>query len=204
MSLPVAALAVLTLAGCVPESYPEIPRFAESGGQTQAELDAKLATIPGLVFTDASGSKPNVKGNTGYGYDIELDASYQIADAPGLIDFLVVSAWSVRDGYMPNTTVNIAIDGGPLPSDKIDTVEAAEVAGWVPEGSQSHRIGDDGGSDPEFDNGWNDVDIWLATEYSSDRAEERGADVNRDRLGEWPGTAVDPPAGLVVPREPAQ
>jgi hypothetical protein len=204
MSLPVAALAVLALSGCLPEPYPEIPRFAESGGQTQAELDATLATITGLVFTNASGSKPNAKGNTGYGFDIELDPDYEIANAPGLIDFLVVSAWSVRDGYMPNTTINIALDGGPLPSDKIDVVEAAEVAGWVPEGSQSHRIGDDGGSDPEFDNGWNDVDIWLAIDYSSDRAEDRGADVNRDRLGDWPGSAIDPPVGLVVLREPEQ
>jgi len=197
--------AVLLLAGCSLEPYPEIPRFAESGGQTQDELDARLAGIPGLVFTTAAGSEPNAKGNTGYGYDLVLDPAYEIADAPALVDFLVESAWSVRDGYMPNTTVAIRLDAGPLPTDKIDIVAAAEVAGWVPVGSQSHRIGEDGGSLPEYDNGSTSVDIWLALESISEkRAVQRGSIANRDRLGDWPGDAVEAPAGMVVPRAAAQ
>jgi len=199
-----AALAVFVLSGCVPDPNAETPSFAESGGQTQAELDATLATIDGLVVSNASGSEPNAKGNTGYGYDIALDAGYEIADVPGLIDFLVDSAWSVRDGYMPNTTVRISLDAGPLPDDKIDVVDAAETAGWVPEGSQSHGIGDDGGSMPEYDNGSTSVDIWLAIENSSDRADERGAFVNRDRLGDWPGDPAELPQGLIVPRVSAE
>jgi hypothetical protein len=197
----IAVLAVLlSLVGCSAQPYPEIPRFADSGGQTQSELDARLAAIPGLVFTNASGSEPNVKGATGYGFDVELSPGYEIADAPALVDFLVASAWSVRDGYMPNTTVAIRLDAGALPSDKIDIVAAAEKAGWVPVGSQSHRIGDDGGSSPEFDNGSSSVDVWLALDGLSEaRAEERGSPANRERLGDWPGPAVEPPPGMVVP-----
>ena len=200
----VAVSAVVALAGCSSEAYPEIPRFATSGGQTQEELDARLATIPGLVFTDASGSEPNLKGATGYSFDLQLDPAYEIADLPGLIEFLVASAWSVRDGYMPNTTVEIGLDAGPLPSDKIDIVAAAEVAGWVPVGSQAHRFGDDASS-PEFDNGSSSVSVWLDTgSLSAERAEQRGATANRTRLGDWPGDAVEPPAGAVVPRAAAQ
>ena len=205
LSVIAAIVAVVAFSGCTANAYPEIPRFAKSGGQTQAELDRTLAKIPGLVFTEAEGSEPNVKGNTGYGYDIALDPGYMIADVPALIDFLVASAWSVRDGYMPNTTIEIKLNAGPLPSDKIDVVEAAEVAGWVPVNSQSHRIGDDGGSSPEFDNGSSRVGVWIDSEtVSARRAATRGSIVNRKRLGEWPGPAAVVPDGMVVPREITQ
>lgn len=200
-SAVLAVSAVVALAGCSLEAYPEIPRFAKSGGQTQAELDAKLATIAGLVFTNASGSEPSMKGATGYGFDIELDPAYEIADLPGLIDFLAVSAWSVRDGYMPNATIAIGLDAGPELSDKMDIVAAAEIAGWVPVGSQTHYFGEDGGSSPELGNGWSSVEIELAIDgVSEELAEKRGAPANRERLGDWPGNAVEPPVGLVVPR----
>lgn len=205
LSVVAAIVAVVALSGCTSNAYPEIPRFAKSGGQTQAELDRTLATIPGLVFTKAEGSQPNAKGNTGYEYDIALDPGYMIADVPALIDFLVASAWSVRDGYMPNTTIEIKLDAGLLPSDKIDVVEAAEVAGWVPVDSQSHRIGDDGGSSPELDNGSSRVGVWVDSEtVSARRAAARGSIVNRKRLGEWPGPVAVVPDGLVVPRQITQ
>lgn len=197
----VGIIAAITLSGCTVQSYPEIPRFAESGGQTQDQLDASLESIPGLTVERATGSEPNTKGNTGYSFDLVLGSSHEIADAPALIDFLVESAWSVRDGYMPNTSVEIRLDAGPLPTDKVDIVAAAEQAGWVPVGSQAHRMTpDDGGSAPEFDNGTTSVTVWL----DSDRVrgdDKRGAVTNRERLGEWPGTAPKLPAGLTVPRD---
>jgi hypothetical protein len=196
----VGLAALLSLVGCSAPSSPDIPRFATSGGQTQAELEARLAGIPGLVFTDASGSEPNLKRATGYAFTVQVAPGYEIADAPALVDFLVRSAWSVRDGYMPNTTIAITVNAGALPSDKIDIVEAAEVAGWVPEGSQSHRFGADGGSSPEFDNGTSSVDIWLDIDTLSEkRAAQRGSTANRERLGDWPGDAAEPPTGMVVP-----
>jgi hypothetical protein len=84
-------------------------------------------------------------------------------------------------------------------------VKAAEVAGWVPVGSQSHRIGDDGGSSPEFDNGSTSVSVWLDIDtLSARRAASRGSTANRERLGEWPGPAVALPDGVVVPRKIVQ
>ena len=195
-------LATASLGGCSLQAYPEIPRFAESGGQTQADLDATLATIPGLTFTDASGSKPNAKGNTGYSFDMTLDPAYEIADAPALVDFLVLSAWSVRDGYMPNTTIEISLDGGPLATDKVNLVKAGEDSGWVPVGSQLDRMTPEtGGSAPEFANGYSNVSVWLTIDgVNPSTAEKRGATANRDRLGDWPGAAPELPTDIVVPR----
>jgi len=195
----VGLAALLSLVGCSVKPSPEIPRFAKSGGQTQAELDARLAAIPGLVFTEASGSEPNLKRATGYQFKVDVEPGYEIADAPALVDFLVLSAWSVRDGYMPNTTIDIGVNAGPLPSDKIDIVEAGEIAGWVPVGSQAHRFGEDASS-PEFDNGSSRVSVWIDIDTLSEKREkQRGTRANRERLGDWPGDPVDPPAGMVVP-----
>lgn len=188
----------VVLAGCSLTAYPEIPRDADSGGQTQDDLDETLADLTGLQVTHAAGSNPNAKGNTGYGFDLELDPGYQIVDAPGLVTFLVESAWSVRDGYLPNTTVEIRLDAGPLPSDKIDIVGAAEESGWVPVGSQSHRIGEDGGSMPEYDNGYSSVSVWLDSDSTSATVLKRGGVANRDRLGEWPGVVPEVPEGLTA------
>ncbi|MFZ4841259.1 hypothetical protein ACL9RE_02115 [Mycetocola saprophilus] len=186
----VILVAALSLTGCVPtaDPYPEIPRFAKSGGQTQAELDAKLSSIEGLRFTEAAGSKPNVKGNTGYGFRFELDPAYRITDPVALVDFLVESAWSVRDGYMPNTTVEFDFIG--VRSDQIDLLTVGEQAGWVPVGSQS-KFG-------VAENGYSSLSVWISNTGSRDS--ERGGVANRERLGKWPGDAPDVPKNLVVPR----
>ncbi|RLP82944.1 hypothetical protein D9V34_06765 [Mycetocola lacteus] len=191
-SLGVSAIlvAALSLTGCVPNAdpYPEIPRFAKSGGQTQAELDAKLSSLEGLNFTEAAGSKPNVKGNTGFGFRFEMDPAYRITDPVALVDFLVESAWSVRDGYMPNTTVAIRFTGDPL--DQIDLVTVGEDAGWVPPGAQT-KFGVD-------ESGHTSLNVWLTNTQARDS--EKGGPVNRERLGKWPGDAPDVPENLVVPR----
>ncbi|WP_147441631.1 hypothetical protein [Mycetocola lacteus] len=186
----VILVAALSLTGCVPTSnpYPEIPRFAKSGGQTQAELNAKLATIPGLKFQKSSGGKPNVKGNTGFTFHFELDSGYRIADPAGLVDYLSRSAWSVRDGYMPNSAIYIECLCNV--ADNLDLVVAGEDAGWVPKDSQLHR--------GPAENGYTDVNVWVSADNTS--SERRGAVANRERLGTWPGDAPAVPENLVVPR----
>ncbi|MFZ4841258.1 hypothetical protein [Mycetocola saprophilus] len=183
-------VAALSLTGCVPtaDPYPEIPRFAKSGGQTQAELDAKLATIPGLKFLKASGGKPNVKGNTGFTFDFELESGYRIADPGGLVDYLSRSAWSVRDGYMPNSVIYIQCLCNV--ADNLDLVVAGEDAGWVKKDSQTHR--------GPAENGYTEVSVWLLLNNSY--SEIWGSDENRERLGKWPGEAPAVPENLVVPR----
>ena len=194
-------VASLTLGGCSPQPVVEIPHDAASGGQTQSQLDETLSGIAGLEFTKAEGSRPNVARATGYTYELTLDPGYEIADAPALVDFLVLSAWSVRDGYQPNTTIEIRLDAGPSASDKIDIVAAAEESGWVPVGSQSHRIGEDGGSDPEFANGTTSVSIWLDNSNpDSPSTQKDGSVANRERLGEWPGDAPTLADDVVISR----
>lgn len=176
-------VALLILAGC---TFPEgVPRNAPSGGQTQAELDAKLATIPGLFFEKASGSTPNVKGNTGYGYRLTLDPDYRITDPEGLVDFLVRSAWSVRDGYQPNTEIKIALFG--VPEDNLNLGIVGEQSGWVPVGARS--IID------VADNGYTSATVSVNTRPGHYAAVGGGV-ANREELGPWPGDAPELPAGL--------
>lgn len=194
-------IAALALGGCTLQPAAEVPHDATSGGQTQAELDSTLSGINGIEFTKAEGSKPNAKRATGYTWELVLDPDFEIIDAPALVDFLVLSAWSVRDGYQPNTTIEIRLDAGPAASDKIDIVAAAEESGWVPVGSQSHRIGEDGGSDPEFANGTTSVSVWLDNSNpQSQSAQKDGSIANRERLGDWPGAAPTLPDNVVVRR----
>jgi len=166
-------------------------------------LDETLSTISGLHFSDASGSdRPNIKGSTGYSYAIALDPAYKVANAPALVDFLVESAWSVRDTYLPNIAVEFTFDGGPRPSDKVNLIEAAEVAGWVPVGSQAYRTTpQNGGSPPQFETGTSTLTVWLDnSDVSSKKADRTGAFANRKRLGEWPGNVPDLPTNMVVLR----
>lgn len=182
--LIVGALAVsLVLTGCTFEET--IPRNAPSGGQTQAELDAKLVTIPGLIFEKALGSKPNIKGNTGYGYRITLDPNYRITDPERLLDFLVESAWSVRDGYQPNTDVSISLFG--VPEDDLNLGIVGEQSGWVPVGGRTILDVADNGS----------TSVTVSVNARSGRyAESGGGAANLERLGPWPGDAPELPVGL--------
>lgn len=181
-------LAAVALSGCAASASPTDPPTAPSGGQSQSDLDATLAQIPGLTVTASSGAKPNIKGNSGYSYDLALDPQYRIADPEALVTFLVEAAWSVRDGAEPNTAIDVYLAG--VPADGVDLSLAAEGAGWVPPGSQTRGAAD---------NGFTSARIWLDTEGS--KAEARGAIANRERLGDWPGTVPALPADLTVPRE---
>lgn len=166
---------------------PDIPHDATSGGQTHAELLDTLEGVPGLQVEAARGGPPNVKGNTGFEYRLALAPGYRLADAGALVDYLVQAAWSVRDGWMPNTSVEIGIIG--LPDDGPDLVQAAVDGGWVPAGSQN--------SDGVV-GGFSHVTVWVQTEGS--RAEERGGPQNVRRLGTWPGEAPAFPDGAVEPQ----
>ena len=181
---------VLVVVGCAfPEPYPEIPRHAESGGQTQAELDAKLATIPGLIFEKAEGSEPNIKGNTGYGYRLTLDPDYRITDPERLVDFLVESAWSVRDGYQPNSTIRMTLFGAP--EDGLNLGVVGEQSGWVPIGARHIR--------DVADNGYTSVTVSVDPR-STRSAVAGGGAANRERLGLWPGDAPEVPSGVTERR----
>lgn len=196
-------LAAMVLAGCTATPDPKIPHDAEAGGQTQSQLDAELASIVGLTVTSAAGSRPNVKGNTGYAYALVIDPAYEVADVAGLVDFLVASAWSVREGYMPNSTIDISVSVGAEPTELVDLVDGAEQAGWVPEGSQPHGLDpSNGGSERQFNpGGTTKVTIWIDSQNVSDPSSDtRGAVANRERLGDWPGDVPELPAGLIVPR----
>jgi len=187
-----ALVGVLGLTGCVsvllPDPYPEIPRDAPSGGQTLEELHAKLESIDGLVVEEAAGSKPNIKGNTGFGYRLSLDPDYVVADGPALVDFLVESAWSVRDGYMPNTSIELSFLG--VPGDDFRIGQATIDAGWAPVGTLVRDL-------PS--NAWSDASVWIDSGGEGPLTESESA--NQERLGEWPGDAPEVPASAIMRRE---
>jgi hypothetical protein len=185
-----ALAGVWALSGCtaLPEPYPEIPRDAAGGGQTSEELQDTLAQIDGLVVENASGSEPNAKGNTGFGFDLRLEPGYDVVDGPAFVDFLVESAWSVRDGYMPNTSVELRLFSNEGSDFLVG--EAAIEAGWVPAGANVGEISP---------NGWSGATVWVETEGT--RLEERGSTANRERLGEWPGDAPEVPEGVIARRD---
>lgn len=188
MSVIGGLLAAVALSGCAASAGSAERPAVPSGGQSQSELDATLAQIPGLTVTTSSAAKPNVKGNSGYSFDLALDPDYRIADPEALVTFLVESAWSVRGDTEPNTAIDVYLAG--VPADGVDLSLAAEGAGWVPPGSQTRGTAD---------NGFTSARIWLDTEGS--KAEARGATANRERLGDWPGAAPTLPADLTVPRD---
>ncbi|PPG31247.1 hypothetical protein [Pseudoclavibacter sp. RFBB5] len=182
-ALATALVACTVLSGCGP-AYPEIPRDAETGGQTLAELEDTLDAIEGLTFSDVGGSAPNVKGNTGFGVNVTLEEGYQLADPGALLVFLTESAWSVRDDHMPNIAIEIRFTGPA--DDGIDMTAVGIETGWVPSASSTPGVAD---------NGFTSVSVPVA-----DYATEKGVPENAVRLGPWPGDVPEVPAGMVVER----
>lgn len=181
-SLAVSALAlsVLALAGCglgAGGSQSDIPHDAPSGGQTLSEMRESLEALPGIVVADiAGGQKPNIKGNTGYAIGLEVEPGYAIADGAALVDFVMASVWSVREGYMPNARIDIRVRVSS--SEGFDVGAAAAQAGWARESVSSPRA------------------------YSTaaiDLAESKDQGVrNLERLGPWPGDVPVAPTGVTV------
>lgn len=181
----IAALSgLLSLAACAGPETPTAPPSSPLGGQTRAELISTLDSVEGLGFSDVEGSEPNVKGNTGFNFQVSLDPGYELADPAGLVEFLAESAWSVNDDPMPNTTIEINYTGAS--GDKVDLTEVARAEGW---------LSPSGGGVGVAPNGFSRVVIPVA-----DYAVDQEVPGNIDRLGAWPGDVPETPSDLVVPR----
>lgn len=168
----------------------DLPHDAPSGGQTRAELTAAIEALPGLTSVEIGGWEPNVKGNVGVSLRLRIAPEYTIADGPSLMTYLVESAWSVREGYMPNSSIRIAIHSSA--EDPFDGPAAARDAGWLPEGSDLGRF------NPTT--GYSVTDIWLPGHDGVRADAGLGAEENLNRLGSWPGPPPSAPADLIVQR----
>jgi hypothetical protein len=178
-------MTTLSLAACTPAPGSEIPHDAKSGGQTLSEMQKAVRSIPGLDIDADGGGRPNIKGNTGYAFDIKLDPAYEIVDGQALVEFLARSAWSVRDGYLPNATIDITVL-----SDKarpFDVRAAAEQSGWATHWAVTP------------DNGFSTVSIYTYAdaEQGSETQVTQGKK-NRARLGPWPGAVPSIPDGITA------
>lgn len=177
-----AALGVAACSG--PESTD--PQAGTAGrGQTLSELTTALDDIDGLTFSDVGGSEANVKGNTGFTVRVTLDPEYELVDPAALVDFLVEAAWSVADGPMPNTTVEIMYLG--IPGDDTDVGAAAQQSGWLAADARTGQVSPDGSS--------------MVSVPVADYAVDQGVPETVDRLGPWPGEPPAVPDGLTTPRE---
>ncbi|MDR6120116.1 hypothetical protein QE370_003300 [Aeromicrobium sp. SORGH_AS981] len=120
---------IVSLTGCGQARRHDIPHDAPSGGQTLSEMRAAVSDIPGLSIDVGGGEGPNVKGNTGYDIAVTVSPGYRIMDGSALVTFLTESAWSVREGYMPNAQISITVkdDAGS----GFDAAAAAAAGGWI-------------------------------------------------------------------------
>ncbi|WP_354230175.1 hypothetical protein [Arthrobacter bambusae] len=132
----VAAGILLSLAACTmpilePTPAQTIPHDAATG-QTLAEAREAIEAIPGISVTNfVGGNAPNIKGNTGYSVSFRVDPGYTLQAGDVLVDYIVRNVWSVGEGYLPNTQIQISsstADGEPL----FDLESAAAGSGWIP------------------------------------------------------------------------
>ncbi len=128
-----AAGILLALTACaVPAPSPRetIPHDADSG-QTITEAREAIDAVPGISVTDfAGGGPPNVKGNTGYAVALAIDPGYTVLHGDVLVDYIVRNVWSVGEGYMPNTQIQISAttaDGEPF----FDLSTAGVGSAWM-------------------------------------------------------------------------
>jgi len=128
----VAAGVVLALTACsasAPSPRETIPHDATTG-QTIAEAREALEAVPGISVTGFDGGgPPNVKGNTGYSVQLAIEPGYAVLHGDLLVDHVVRNVWSVGEGYMPNTQIQISTrtaDGEPV----FDISQAANGSGW--------------------------------------------------------------------------
>lgn len=178
-------MTTLSLAACTSAPGSEIPHDAKSGGQTLAEMQKAVRAIPGLDIDAGGGGRPNIKGNTGYAFEITLDPAYEIVDGPALVEFLARSAWSVREGYLPSATIDITVI-----SDKarpFDVRAAAEHAGWATHWAVTPK------------NGLSTISIYTyADAEQGSEAQVAQGKKNRARLGPWPGPVPSIPDGITA------
>ena len=183
--MALALPAALGIAGCTGQQTADPQAGTAGRGQTLSELTTALDDVEGLTFSDVGGSEPNVKGNTGFTVRVALDPAYELVDPAALVDFLVEAAWSVDDGPVPNTTIEIAYLG--VPGDDVDLGAAAQQSGWLAPEARTRQVAPNGYS--------------MATVPVADYAVDQGVPETVDRLGPWPGEAPAVPGGLTAPRE---
>lgn len=182
----ITGIAALALVGCSPRPYTPsaretIPHFPESGGQLLSEFVSHVESIDGISVERASISDlPNVKENTGFEMHIVLDPEYVIANPEAFVNYLVLSAWSVRDGYQPNTDLSFSISVKPY--DAFDLRAAMYEAGWYDKPPVSKPT---------------PGKLNMGKVQLSDDFGPHGL-VNLERLGDWPGDVPDMPEGMVV------
>lgn len=174
----IAALLVVggiaSLTACTQARRDDVPHDAPSGGQTLSEMRTAVSEIPGLAVDITGGGAPNVKGNTGYDIAVTVAPGYRIADGPALIDFLTESAWSVREGYMPNAQISISVTDAP--GGDFDAAAAAAEAGWI-----------EPREPVPGSNGFTVAAISV-----------RDGSPARERLGDWPGAVPAVPTDLTA------
>lgn len=174
------AVGVLALTGCAfggGGSTSDVPHDAASGGQTLSEMRESFDALPGIVVSDiVGGDKPNVKGNTGYAVALEVEPGYAITDGAALVDFVVASVWSVREGYMPNARIDISVRTSS--GEGFDVAAAAAKAGWTQDAATTPSA-------------YSSASIEVAD------SKDQGAR-NLERLGSWPGDAPEVPTGVTA------
>jgi hypothetical protein len=170
----VVLVASLALVGC--GSRDDVPHGASSGGQTRGQAASALERLPGLTIELDGGGAPNVKGSTGYDVAVGVAPGYRIVDGPALVTYLTETAWSVRDGYQPNTQVAITVDTGD--GERFDVRAAAVEAGWP-----QPRDTAPGSSD-----------------FTVALVDVRDGSPARERLGDWPGDVPAVPSDVTARR----
>lgn len=129
----VAVVGMLALSSCS-----TVPHDSEAG-QTRAEAREALEAVPGITVTDFSGGdKPNVKGNTGYAVEFEIEPGWNVERGDLLIDYVVRLIWSIGEGYMPTEELRLVVTTAEW-EPHFDLVAATEAAHLTAKATQ---IGD--------------------------------------------------------------
>lgn len=166
----------------------DFPHDAPSGGQTALEAEETIAALPGVAsveVTPKTDNTPNIKGNVGRTVKVALDEEFHVVDGPAVVDFLLATLWSIREGYMPNAAMDIVFTANP--ADEFSIEQAAIDSGWK----------DPGTVPPVGENGVSMARVLIQPEGGSSRG--RAAE-NSERLGPWPGEVPNAPTGAIVPR----
>lgn len=176
-ALAVVALGALALTGCTGGAQDDVPHDAPSGGQTLEEMQVSLDSLPGIHVSEiAGGGRPNAKGSTGYAVALEVEPGYTVSDGAALVDFVVTSVWSVREGYRPNARVDVSVR---TPADEgFDVAAAAAEAGWAKDTASAPGA-------------YGTVPVEVS-------ASSRQGARNLERLGSWPGAVPEVPEGVTT------
>ena len=184
-----AAASTLVLTACSLPSgkNPNYPHDAPVGGQTIVEMEQSVVALPGIESVETQGHNSlNIKGNTGRHIKVVIEPGYVVADEEAFATFLVESLWSVREGYMPNASLQLSITANP--EDEFSIGAAVIAAGWREPDAHTR---------PPTDEGWSST----AVDVSERTSGSQWGIKNLERLGDWPGTVPEPPTDALVPRD---